>query len=55
MELNMLFKKLPDDQFYTRQASTCSYLGIGTDGGGNAYELYQFMYRLYKEIANLLG
>lgn len=46
---------LLDDQFYTGNADSCSHLGIGTDGEFSAYELFQFMYRLYKEIALQVG
>lgn len=44
--------KLPDYAFFN--ASDKSY-GIGSDGNFHARELFQFLYRLYKEIIKQLG
>lgn len=44
--------KLPDYTFFN---SSNKYCGIGIDGEFAAAELFQFMYRLYKEIVNKLG
>lgn len=46
--------KLLDDKFFTGSDSPSNW-GIGTDGEFSAYELFQFLYRLYKEIAKQLG
>lgn len=40
--------KLPDNEFFNAASPSA---GIGTDGIFNGYELFQFLYRLYKEIA----
>lgn len=44
--------KLPDYSFFN---SYNKNYGIGMDGEFSAAELFQFMYRLYKEIVNKLG
>lgn len=43
--------ELPDDQFYTSRKDVESGLGIGTDCNFSCEELFQFLYRLYKTMA----
>lgn len=43
--------ELPDDQFYTGKKDAVSNVGIGSDGGFTCEELFQFLYRLYKAMA----
>lgn len=43
--------ELLDDQFYTGKKDGVSDLGIGTDGIISCEDLFQFMYRLYKAMA----
>ena len=43
--------RLLDDKFF---GSNNTNLGIGADGEFSGYELFQFLYRLYKEISNRL-
>lgn len=45
---------LLDNRFFNSHSDSSNY-GIGADGEFSAYELFQFMYRLYKELANQLG
>jgi len=45
--------RLLDDRFFNPHSESSNY-GIGLDGEFSACELFQFMYRLYKEIANRL-
>lgn len=45
--------RLLDNRFFNPYSDSSNY-GIGADGEFSAYELFQFMYRLYKELANRL-
>lgn len=45
-------QQLTDDKFFSSCDTT---LGIGTDGKFTGYELFQFLYRLYKEIVQKLS
>lgn len=44
--------ELPDDRFYTGKKDTESNSGIGTDCSFSCEELFQFLYRLYKAMAD---
>lgn len=46
--------RLLDNRFFNPHSDSSNY-GIGADGEFSAYELFQFMYRLYKELAKRLG
>lgn len=46
--------RLLDNRFFNSHSDSSNY-GIGADGEFSAYELFQFMYRLYKELAKRLG
>lgn len=43
--------QLADGQFYTKDQNRMSNYGIGTDASFTCEELFQFLYRLYKAIA----